>query len=231
MTKILGMDISLNHGGMVLLEDGKLKDFWYYTTLVGSAKQHVNGYRIEHEIFKNKDNHILSVKRLNCVSRFIETTILNSMANYACLEDYATGADQGAHALGEIGGITRLLLYNKEIPFRLHDPKTAKMFVTHYGGSSKDLVQDSVLKRWNVDFNRFDQPMANPTKNRPNPKQNKQTSEDLADAFGLAMLLWTELELKTGNIELSSLHKKEKRIFTRKTKKFPAPLLERNLIY
>jgi len=230
MIKILGMDISLNHGAIVELSDGDLSNFWYYTSLAGSANVSKRGTRIDPAIFKPKDKLMVSVARLSWLESFLKNVVVSSGAEYTGLEDYAYSADRGAHQLGEAGGMARLICYNAGRKLRLHDPISTKMFVAHDGTCQKDAVQRAVERRWGVDFSPVDQPIPKPTEKRPEPTQNKQTSEDLSDAFAIARLVWTEVLLRRGEIIMSQLHEKEVRVFNRVTKTYPLNLLSRDWI-
>jgi hypothetical protein len=234
--RTLGMDISLNHGAMVLLDGGKKCQFWYYTDLAGSADRCKNGYRIDPDIFKapkgaTRDKHILGIRRLAWIRDFINIVLKISSPDYAALEDYAVRAEQGAHYLGEVGAVARTALWDFGIKFRLHDPISVKMFVTHDGTAQKDAVQRAVESRWGEAFYKYDQPPPKPTQKRPNPKHNRTTSEDLADAYALSQLARTEYLLRSGALAMSKLHEKEVRVFNRITKTYPVSLLDREWIY
>jgi Holliday junction resolvasome RuvABC endonuclease subunit len=230
-TKVLGMDISLNHGAAVELTNGKLTNFFYYTTLVGSANKSKRGRRIPPEIFKLKDKQFIGVARLSWIKEYLRNEVLEvSRPEFIGLEDYAIRAEQGAHYLGEAGGQARLLCYEKGSKLRLHDPTSVKMYAAHDGTCQKDAVQRAVERRWGVDFSSVDQPSKKPTEKNPNPKSNRQTSEDLADAYAIAMLVWTEVQLRLGVIALSELPEKEIRVFNRITKTYPINLLDREWI-
>lgn len=221
-----GMDISLNHGAVVQLRNGKLDDFWYYTDKVGSAQRSKNhGYRVEVPTPKKQpDKQIRSAIRLDWVSKWIDRIPLAHKPHFSGLEDYALGADQGAHYLGEIGGQARRLLWLRGVRFRLHDPIAVKLFVTHDGTAQKDLIEEFVSSRWGVDFSDY-----NAKSN--SKKVTRQTSEDLSDAFGLAQLVWTEYLLRKGKIRLSSLHEKEIQLFNRVSKAYPINILGREWIH
>lgn len=224
---VQGMDISLNHGAVVQLRNGELDDFWYYTDQVGSAKRSKkHGFRVELPTPKKQpDKQIRSAIRLDWVSKWIDRIALGHKPHFSGLEDYAVGADQGAHYLGEIGGQARRLLWLRGVRFRLHDPIAVKLFVTHDGTAQKDLVEEFVLSRWKADFGNCNDP-----KSKSKTKA-RQTSEDLSDAFGLAQLVWTEYLLRKGKIKLSSLHEKEIQLFNRVTKAYPINILGREWIY
>jgi Holliday junction resolvasome RuvABC endonuclease subunit len=228
--KVLGLDISLNHGAGIELTNGKISDFFYYTNKAGSAKQSWRATRIPSAIYKTKDNQRISVSRLSWLKEYLTYTISNLYPQYVGLEDYAVGAERGSHYLGEIGGITRLIIYESGFKLRLHDPTSVKMFAAHDGTCRKDAVARAVKDKWGCDFSSFDQPSPRPTKKNPEPTRNKQTSEDLCDAYAIAQMVWTEVKLRSGCILLSDLHEKEIRVFNRTTKTYPVNLLNREWI-
>lgn len=226
--KVHGWDLALNHAGFVELVDGELNDFWYVTDLAGSAgRSKKHGTRLVPA--KTKDRQERAMIRLAWWEHFIDKRILMPRKpDFVGIEDYALDASHGAHYKGELGGIARILCWFRGTNFRLHDPISIKMFVSHDGTCQKDGIERAVKKRWGVDFDKFNQPPSAPTAKRPNPRPNRQTSEDLADAFGVAWLVWTEYLLRTGQMMLSELPEKEVRVFNRITKSYPVNLLERD---
>jgi len=105
------------------------------------------------------------------------------------------------------------------------------MFAAHDGTAQKDSIERAVSDRWSADFSKYNQPRANPTKKNPKPKQDRSTSEDLADAFAIAKIVNVEVLLRSGNAMLKDLHKKEIQVFNRVTKTYPVSLLDREFIF
>lgn len=223
---VQGWDISLNHGAVVQLRDGELDGYWFYSDKAGSvARAKGHGARLELPTpTKEPDKHVRSIMRLDWVSRWIERVALAQAPGFIALEDYALGADQGAHHLGEIGGQARRLMWQHGVRYRLHDPIAVKLFVAHDATAQKDLIEACVRDRWGADFSGCNAVSAG--KGKP----SRQTSEDLADAFGLAQMVWTEYRLRKGRVRLSSLHEKEIQVFNRATKAFPINVLGREWI-
>jgi Holliday junction resolvasome RuvABC endonuclease subunit len=228
-TIVHGWDLALNHSGFVELENGELSNFWYFTTEAGAAKKSKkHGFRlILPTAAKMKDKQQRAMERLTWNENFIKEHILSRNPDYIGIEDYAVRADQGAHQLGEMGGVARMLVWHSGSKLRLHDPISIKMFAAHDGTASKDEVERMVEKRWDCDFSKYNQPISKPTKKNPDPKENRTVSEDLCDAFAIAKLVWTEVQLRAGKILLSDLHEKEVRVFNRVTKSYPVSLLGR----
>jgi Holliday junction resolvasome RuvABC endonuclease subunit len=225
-TIVQGWDISLNHGAVVQLRNGELDGFWFYSDKVGSvARGKAHGARVEMPTAtRQPDKHIRAIIRLDWVTRWIERIALAQAPGFVALEDYALGADQGAHQIGEIGGHARRLLWLHGARYRLHDPIAVKLFVAHDGSAQKDLIETCVRERWGADFSRYNALTVG--KGKP----SRQTSEDLADAFGLAQMVWTEFQLRKGLVRMSALHEKEIQVFNRATKAFPISVLGREWI-
>lgn len=215
---VQGWDVSLNHAAMVELTDGELSDFRYVTDKAAdAAASKKRGARINVEKLKKqhgKDRHRWMMARLMEMSSHL-VKWADRRPNYVGVEDYAVGAEQGSHYLGEIGGIARQTLWERDIPFRLHDPVSVKMFIARDGTAAKEEVQLAVLDRWGIDFGRYSR------------VKGEQTSEDLADAFGIAKMVWFEAQLRRGLVKLSDFHEREIRVFHRVTKTNPVCLLER----
>jgi Holliday junction resolvasome RuvABC endonuclease subunit len=224
--KVLGCDGALNHGAVVELTDGELSWFSYYTSNVGAAKQSKDGHRVPARPAEI-DKHAWGVQRLAWLEDWWDKQVfVTHRPDYAGVEDYAIRAEQGAHYMGELGGIIRILLWFRGIPFRLHDPVSVKMFATNDGTAKKDLVEEMVKSQWGADFSAYNPP--------PNPKakhQNRETSEDLADAYAIAKLVWFEYLMRTGQMKASELgHPKKIQVFNRVTKTYPVNILGREWI-
>jgi Holliday junction resolvasome RuvABC endonuclease subunit len=223
--KVIGLDIALNHGAAIELTDGKLSNWWFYTDMAGVAdKGKKRATRLQLNV---KDRQHRQMTRLAQVEHWLDKTILvPNRPDYVGVEDYAIRAEQGAHYIGEIGGIARILLWFRGIPFRLHDPTSVKMFATHDGTAQKDAIERAVKSRWGADFSEVNMPKPPRAK-----KQNRVTSEDLADAFAIAKLVSTEYAIRSGDMTTKDLeHDKERRVFNRVTKTYPTSLLDREWI-
>jgi Holliday junction resolvasome RuvABC endonuclease subunit len=229
---VQGWDIALNHSGFVELTNGELTNFWYITNVKSSAdKSKKHGYRLV--VPKTKEQQVKSIYRLDQIIKYIRKTVLSKKRrkpDYVGIEDYALNKQHGSHYMGEVGGLVRHLLWKKRIPFRLHDPLSIKMFTTHDGSAQKDLIEEKTSERWGVDFGKYNQPAPKPSKRNANPTQKRTTSEDLCDAYSVAKLVWTEVQLRSGELLLKELHPKEIQVFNRVTKSYPVSLLDRDWI-
>jgi len=227
-TIVHGADLALNHGAIVQLTDGVLTGHWYYTDIVGAfRKGETGGHAARVPVFKTSDRQQKMMLRLAWLENWMDKNILiPHPPDIAGIEDYALDASHGAHYKGELGGIARILLWFRGIPFRLVDPISVKMFTTWDGTAQKDLVELKVKERWGVDFSKYNSPP-----NAKTGKVNRQTSEDLCDAYAVAQVVWAEHQLRKGEITLKDLgHDKERRVFIRVTKSYPVNVLDREWI-
>lgn len=222
--RIWGIDLALNHTGIVELDNGELSNFWYITTSAGAAnRSKKQSFRLH--LKKTKDRQFLAVHRLHDVERIIRMLLKKRKPHLVGMEDYSLGSARGAHYTGEMGGVIRLLLFRMGVRFRLHDPLSIKLFVCHDGSAQKDFVEYQVNERWGIDFSGY-----NPISKRKNSSEDRTTSEDLCDAFSVAQMIWTEYLLRTGQLLMSELHEQEVRVFNRVTKTYPVSLLDREWI-
>lgn len=224
MTIVHGWDLSMNHAGFVELRDGEVSWFKYVTDKAGAAKKSKeHGERLTFPS-KLKDRDILSAIRIAWWETFIWRMLEERQPDYVGIEDYALDQAQGAHHIGEVGGVAKLILMLFGIPYRLHPPGTIKMFAAHNGNAGKNQMTRAVKKRWSVDFDQYNQPI------KPGAKKGQDTtvSEDLSDAMAIAKLIWAEVQLRCGEIRTSDLeHEAEIRVFNRTTKAHPTNLLDR----
>ena len=228
-TVVMGMDLALNHAGLIELKDGEPSWFRYVTSQAGAAKQSKkHGVRLKLDVpTKFRDKQHLAAIRIAWWENFLWQVLEERQPDYVGIEDYALDATQGAHQLGELGGVARLLLMVHDIPFRLHGPGTVKMFAAHHGGAGKNRMEEAVRERWGVDFREFNQPIS------PNAKKGQDTTvcEDLSDALAVAKMVWAEVQLRRGDITTSDLeHEKEIQVFNRTTDVHPVNLLNREWI-
>ena len=227
--KVLGADLGLNHAAFVELVDGDLGRFWYVTDKLESFKKGKKQGRAVLLKVPKEPKDTSELWRLSWWRGFIPAFIETVGPTYIGIEDYAYGASMRAHQIGELGGTARLAFWDSGLPFRLHDPLSVKLFATFDGGADKSMVEQAVRERWCVDFGEFNY-MTKPNKKHPNGRVNRQTSEDLSDAYAVAKLVWTEVQLRCGAINLSDLHPKEIQVFNRTTKHYPINILGREFV-
>lgn len=73
------------------------------------------------------------------------------------IEEYAFNAHQGAHQIGELGGVLRLGLYQKKIPYVVIAPTKLKKFATGTGKGKKEAPFAEAIRRLNYERNSHDE--------------------------------------------------------------------------
>lgn len=223
MTRVVGFDLSLNHGAGVLLVENQFEACRYYTNVAGSAVRGSDGTRLK--LLKTKDKQALAMDRLVQVEAWFKDSLDLFRPDIVAIEDYAYAAASGAHQIGEVGGVARLACWRAGVRYRLFDPLSLKMFVAHDATAQKDQIERAVLDRWGHDFSRVNAPSVK------GKKAKRVSSEDLSDAYGLAVMVHVENEVRAGRLSLEQLeHDKERQIFNRVTKAYPVNLLGREWI-
>jgi hypothetical protein len=215
---VMGSDVSINHGAFVLLhvDDGSLAGFHYVTERLSVAKKSSeHGTYMPHVKIKNMQER--GVRRAEFWGGYLYD-LLEGCPKYVGIEDYAYRISQNAHQIGEIGCLLRLQCWYHGCKIRFHGPETVKMFGAYDGTADKQLMIDSVFQRWPEAkvFERY--------------QEGKYTAtlEDLCDAYVLARLVWTEVKLRAGLIQLNKLHPKVIQVFNRCTKRWPTNVLDRD---
>lgn len=218
--RILGIDLALNHSGFVFLNEKGDMDRWLFTTAKPKiAASHKNGYHMPHEKAPHIDREQNNANRLFWWSKFLPRMVDTYKPTHVGIEDYAISAKgQSMYQIGEVGGAARLAVLTAahKPELRLHDPLTVKLFAAHHGGAHPETVMMEVLARW-PETKVWDALALEP-------------KIDLAVAYVLAKMTWTEAQLRSGKLVLASLHEKEIAVFNRCTKANPTNLLSRDWI-
>lgn len=102
------------------------------------------------------------VRRLQEIRDFLRSVLFAMQAEDreitgVAIEGYAVGTKSHAHAMGEAGGVARLVLADwfdgAEVGFpHVVAPSTLKKYATGKGNADKALILVSLFKRWDVDF-------------------------------------------------------------------------------
>lgn len=217
---VLGTDLSMNHGAFVTLDGaGEMADYRYVTDRVKVATKS----RLHGEYFnagKIRDMHARGVVRTVFWDVYLNRLFAGALTHVG-IEDYAYDQVMGAHQMGEVGGLFRLKAYMRGVCLRIHDPGSIKMFAAHDGSADKREVAHFVKERWTEaqEFERY-------SYDRPKGAFT-EIEEDLCDAFAVAKLVWTEIQLRAGKMKMSDLHPKEVQVFNRTTKQYPVNILGR----
>jgi crossover junction endodeoxyribonuclease RuvC len=118
MTRVLGLDLSLTATGYAYSEE-----------VVGVIRSKSRGMRRLSEIVEAV--HDLAFE-----------------ADIVVLEGYSYASANQAHQIGELGGVVRLVLYHRRIPFVDVAPATLKKFATGKGNAPKDAMIAAAIRRF-----------------------------------------------------------------------------------
>lgn len=232
--KIFGLDISLDHGGVVVLDkNGKVVDYRYLTTVKKMADVDPDHSILLTKQWKDESKDVFRLRRMIEYSQRVwnvqPTTCIHN--SYYSIEGYSYASRSTSICqIAELTGYIKRRLFEDEGKIRIHDPLTVKLFATGKGNCLKKDVVEAVESGW------FDIPEGLVKRKKIKKKSGEKIEDfdgpatDLADAFFLAKMLYTELKLRDGLVTLSNLSEKERRIFLRVTKAYPVNLLDRPFI-
>lgn len=220
-TRVQGWDISLNHGAMVELTDGDLTAISYVIDVKKAATNGVQTRSVDTWIDgvyykppKTADKQSKQMDRLSFWARHLGEHLDTTKPDYVGIEDYAFNARGQNFHIGEVGGVARLLAFISGCRLRLHDPLSVKLATTGRGDADKEQMAQTIKEVYGANFDDL------------HPK----VAEDVYDAFAVAQLLWTEIQVREGALALSDLQDRERRVFNRVTKTYPVNLLARDFI-
>lgn len=201
---ILGIDPSLNGAGFMIMKGGEVIDYYFFTTVLKVAKES-NGHGLV--------NRETGPERLNVIYNFFNALLFKYKFDYAAIEDYAYGAKSNSvFQIGGLGEMLRLMLYRADIPYREYEPSKIKKYATGSGNAEKSAMVLEAFK------NGFD------------VSPYGKSGEDLADAFWIAKMLYTELKLHKNAEYLKELSKAKQQVFTEVSKAYPIPIINRPFI-
>jgi Holliday junction resolvasome RuvABC endonuclease subunit len=147
---ILGLDMSLEHTGWCL-----------YNVKTGVRQERV----LEPNPTKSKKvTPVLGMRRLVWLRERVTNLAMwgaperpaegERISCLVMIEGYAFGAKGSSGiSLGELGGVTRVALYDLNVPFIEIPPTQAKKFITGTGSAPKDIVIKELYKRFGIDTN------------------------------------------------------------------------------
>lgn len=226
MSKILGIDLSLNHAGFVQLnERAEIDRYLVVTDVQGAARSAPKGRGLFLGKVKAEDRQAVQMARLMWWEAFLSKLLDEWEPTHVVVEDYAMRADSNAaYNIGEQGGLIRLVALRHGCFLRLHDPMSVKMFGADNGTATGREVADVATARWKLDFANCNPP--------PAPRgQNTVPEEDLCAAYVLARMGWTEHQVRSGALALNTLESKQIQVFNRVTKANPVNLLGREWLH
>ena len=235
--KIYGLDLSLDHAGVVVLNEiGALVNYCFLTTTkkyIAADPEH--GYLLSS--YKKKDGESKDVFRLRRMHEVLqimmnfERRVTNILPpGYFSFEGYAYRSKSTALCqIAELTGYIKHMLFEGGGNIRIHDPKSVKLFATNKGNATKKDMVDEALNCIDIP-----QDLIKIKKVKPKGKEPFEDYDgpatDIADAYHLARMVFIELQLRSGKVTLENLPEGERRIFLRVTKTYPVNILAREFI-
>jgi Holliday junction resolvasome RuvABC endonuclease subunit len=137
---------------------------------------------------------------------------INGLPDYIAFEDYAFQANGKVFNIAEATGALKVKFYSQKIPLRLYDPASIKLFFTGYGKAKKDRMLEEYEK---LDSSK---------------KLLGDVNDDIVDAYFICELLYHEILIRKGILNLSELSEEKIRVFNRTTKANPENLLVRDFL-
>ncbi len=121
MTRVLGLDLSLTATG-----------YAYSAEVAGVFRSRAKGER-----------------RLVEVRDFVGEVAYEMDA--VVLEGYSYASSNQAHQIGELGGVVRVMLYQRRTPFVMVPPAVLKKFATGKGNADKDAMLAAAIRRFDFE--------------------------------------------------------------------------------
>jgi len=233
--KIFGLDISLDHSGLVVLDSsGAIFNYNYFTTVKKLAEVDPNHSVLLSKRGKDESKDTFRLRRMSeYLSKFLEferRTSLITPSIYFSIEGYSYNSKTTSICqIAELTGYLKNRIFEGEDHIRIHDPLSVKLFAVGKGNCmKKDVVNKALME--------FDIPEGLIKKKQVDKKDGKieefaGPATDLADAYFLARMVYRELQLRRGEVTLKQLDEGERRIFLRVTKAHPVNVLDRPFIH
>lgn len=206
--KIVGVDNSVNSPGVVWFElDEKLevkrKNFLGFTTVKKDATDNIIHFKKNE--FSNGIEQYLWMR--DKIFETVKKDLGDVIPDYVAIEDYSFASVGKVFNIAESTGALKVKFFENNVPIRLYDPASIKMYFSGAGNADKPKMKEAYDKL--SEFERF--------------KEN--INEDVIDAFAICKLLNLELKLRKGLIKLYDLDENTIRVFNRTTKAHKENLL------
>ena len=133
---IIGIDQSLSHTGVVVIDDQQKVLFQCL---------------IEPKSVKKTERN--NTDRLLTIKAELSAIINKYKPDITGMEDYSFATKGQAFYLGELGGMIRIMFRETNNNLIVLSPQIIKKFVTGAGNADKSLMLKEVYKRWGADYN------------------------------------------------------------------------------
>lgn len=237
--RIIGADISLEHGAFcVLNEDGEVVDYLYITNIQREFDENPSGAAHLH-VTRGKEEGLESyrIRRTKSFLKIFEEFFMSitDPEVYFSIEGYAYRASTNSIVQqGELNGQIKSIVYFNEGKIRIHDPSSLKLFAVGKGNATKKEMLEQAISQKLVCWAPCHKTKSTVKKKGTTEKIVKLDIDgpktDVVDAYFLARFLWYELQLRSGAIVMADLPEHKIRTFNRVTKTFPVNVLARPFI-
>lgn len=162
---IAGIDLSLNHTGIVVLDDkGQIlyqEAIILKTRQKDNKKYHFMQFKVNNtvsepeELVSDENHEIDQLKRIIVIRNRVKRIIGLFDIKHIAIEGYNMGrtGNQGAvYQIGELAGLIKVLLRENNKDFQLVSPSSLKKFITGSGTAQKEGMQAWVYKKYFLVF-------------------------------------------------------------------------------
>ncbi len=171
--KVQGWDLALNHSAFVEYDQKTAKFDHFFIT---DKRRLVTDKGVLWDRKQYPDDKY-RLYRLQFLAQNIMLHVETTKPSMVYIENYAMGKKHNAYHIGELGGIARSCLMERDIPYRLISPLTLKMWATGSRRAEKSDMIRAFHKEYGIDFLPMDQGL-----------KTSDLAGDLADAGHLAMM-------------------------------------------
>jgi len=245
----IGLDLSLNHWGMVGMSRGgtvefvafiserkrpvtvltqirRRKGFAFPITTIGHYPNKPKGMASEQFIAVRRRDMLGLVQaaqaRAQVTARTGRVLWQDDSERVLAIEGYAYNArSRSTYQIGELGGMVRNLFYESGAVIKEYDPQTVKMWGTGRGNAIKKDMRGAAVGRFVLPDYLFEE----------KKEDLIGPGTDLVDAFFLADMARQEFLYRSGERSFDSLSEHQRRAFNRVTKSNPVPPVARPLVH
>jgi len=237
---IIGCDVSLEHGGFCFLnENGQVDYYKYFSNNKKDVEKNASSVvflGLKRELGEELERYNIrrACRYRELFSDHIIEVVQRLCPFYVVFEGYAYGAITNSLCqIAELTGALKTSIYRAGGIMRIHDPISVKFFATGKGNATKKEMVDQALKEKFLGEELVKQIPVKYVKRKRNKVMIDDCEgllTDVVDAYFLARLLWTELQLREGKISLQDLSLHQIQVFNRTTKMYPVNILARPFI-
>lgn len=230
--RILGIDLSLNHAGLVLLDQHGERILCEYVADARAAthKPLTEPAQVLSTLlptFSKVDAEQHQLERVNWWHLYLSALFARVRPTHIGIEGYAVKSNnskqRGTTDGVELGGVARLAAFNASTRplLRFPGPGAVKMCSFLNGNAEAPEIIRGVRDAWGV---RFDDMVP---AGRAEAGAGRQAVEDMCAGYAIARFLWLEVELRAGRILPEQLHAKQRQAFLSVAKKDQRTVLMR----